>query len=161
MTYALSKRGALLLMAAVALLFAFPGMKHARGLGQPDSFPASRFTMFAHKRGDVQKIVYVRGTKASGKQKPVPVRHIWSGGMNSGWMRLLKLSTSPKPVRKSTCANMAERLVTRRPETEMVRIEVVDARYSITDYFRNQDRKPRRERVVAACDVPARRNADP
>lgn len=157
MSYAFPKPLALLVVAIVGGLFAWPGVRHGSGVSVPDSFPISRFAMFTANRGEVQRIVYLRGTDKHGKRAPIPVYRVWPGGMNAGWARLARIARMPRSQRKAECQAIARRLAKGRRTRHLRTVAVVAAHYSPRAYFGQGKKDPHRERIAARCRVRRRR----
>lgn len=143
-------------MLGATVWVAMPGIERLSG-GQPDdSFPISRFGMFASRRGDVQSLVYIRGIDRKGKKRPVRAIHVWPGGMNTSWRRLRQVAGSGRAARKRACQDIARRVAKKRGFRRLREVEIVRAHFSVREFFgkgQKADRTPMREHVIVHCRI--------
>jgi len=118
-----------------------------------DSFPLSYYPMFTKKRSETTSVTYLRGLTEDGERVIIPYKLVGKGGFNQ----------TRKQIRKSVkmgyssymCRKVASKIakMKNKPFNDLVRIQIIEGKYNLNDYFTGVSKKPVFEKVYESCQI--------
>lgn len=144
-----TKLGATVFSLGLALLILSPVRENWQEKPK-DNFPLSYYPMFTKNRGEVYKLHYLVGYDKRENRHLIPYTFAGTGGFNQVRRQI------NKRVSKGEGDKLAQKVAKRvaksqsAPYSELVRIEVVQGRVHIDNYFTTDERLPEEEVVIAS-----------
>lgn len=123
-----------------------------------DGFPVSYYPMFTARRTRDHREHYLVGHDARGGRTRLPWTCAGSGGLNQVRRQIRRSIRGGRA--DELCAAVAAEVARRKGGRyrRLLEVRVVTGRFRLAEYFGGGSRKPRSERVRAACAV---RRTDP
>lgn len=121
-----------------------------------DSFPLSWYPMFAKERPDLERPTYVIATGPDKQRQKLDVQWWTHGGFNQGRNMLTELVKAGPDALDRFCTRLAKKVSKKKGDdwAELTAVKVVVGQYDRRTFFQEGDRRPLREKVVYACEVP-------
>lgn len=122
-----------------------------------DNFPLSYYPMFTERRGETEKVVYLKGVEARGNGRPISFKYAGSGGLNQVRRQIRQVVRRGRA--EELCRTVAAKVARRNeaPLADVVEVQVVTGEYHLADYFRGRSTTPVSEVIHDSARVERRR----
>jgi hypothetical protein len=118
-----------------------------------DGFPLSNYPMFSSPRDPEALVYHVVGFSERGEHRPVPPDMLGTEEVMQAYQTAKLAFRGGREASMELCREVAARLGERSRWADIEVLEVREDRFDTIAYWQG-DRKPRRTRVRARCEVP-------
>lgn len=118
-----------------------------------DDFPLSYYPMFTERRGETEKVVYLKGVDARGNGRPIPYKYAGAGGLNQVRRQIRRVVR--RGGAEELCRTVAAEVARRDKASlaDVVEVQVVTGEYHLADYFMGKSKTPVSEVVHDSARV--------